>query len=549
MALFDRASLVQIPSGYKEGKLYNIKPFDQPFEFERGSAATRVNEDGLIEQAGVSNTQLWNDDDVGFVGTGSYSNGVVTMTASTGNDYVVFRSLEDVQANDYYEISFDTVVNSGSFCLLQGNGTAFSPNYLISDSGSYSRIVQYTHATSGNLFFWSGNVASLGVQFDGTISNISIKKVNIDTPRIDYTNGKALLLEPQRTNLFENSQELTGNIAASTGGLLPERDSSIQTPDGFYNADKMVRAIAETRNYSYVHETVTLVTGQSYSASCYFKAGTSFLPTLGLILFDADSGPVIESDIVFDLQNESSHVTRGQATGKIENIGNGWYRCSLENFIPQTDNTGRLLVGMAENTSSTTWVLDANNNGLYYHAFGLQLEQGSYATSYIPTNGQTETRDADVCIGGGDESTFNDSEGTIFGELNIENDINSSQAFITLSNGDINKRIVLYHNASYSFIFFIDGLGNIAQISTNNLDNRTIFKFAAKYKNGDNALFINGSKIGTTNTGNIIDFDGLSEFSFQNPNGAYKYEGLVKALAYFPEALTDTELQQLTSNT
>jgi len=66
--LFDKATLVTIPSQYKEGKIYNIKPEDQSsaFEFERGSAATRVNEDGLIEQAGVSNTQLWNDNNLGL---------------------------------------------------------------------------------------------------------------------------------------------------------------------------------------------------------------------------------------------------------------------------------------------------------------------------------------------------------------------------------------------------------------------------------------------------------------------------------------------------
>ena len=50
MALYDKASLVLIPSQYKEGKLYNIKPLKDSFEFERGTAATRVNSDGLIER-------------------------------------------------------------------------------------------------------------------------------------------------------------------------------------------------------------------------------------------------------------------------------------------------------------------------------------------------------------------------------------------------------------------------------------------------------------------------------------------------------------------
>ena len=505
MALFDRASLVQIPSGYKEGKLYNIKPFDQPFEFERGSAATRVNEDGLIEQAGVSNTQLWNDDDVSSLGTGSYSNGVVTITASTGNDYVVFKSLEDVEANNYYEISFEAVVNSGSFVLLQGNGTAFSPNYLINESGSYSRIVQYTNALSGRLFFWSGNVTSLGVQFDGTISNISIKKVNLDTPRIDYTNGKALLLEPQRTNLVTNSEDFSQ--WQNGGGTQTIVANSTTSPQGLQNASSI------QIDSGYVYKQVSglsVLSGDKYTWSCYVNSASQKI-TFG-------GGSVAGTDVYSS-----------------EDSGNGWYRQKLTRTFT---TSGSIIQPM---------FLDSISGTDLFYIWGAQLEQGSYATSYIPTNGQTETRLQDVCNGGGDENTFNDSEGTIFGELNIKNDINSSQAFITLSNGNINKRIVLYHSATDSFIFFIDGLGNIARISVNDFDNKNIFKFAAKYKNGDNALFINGSKIGTTNTSNIIDFDGLSEFSFQNPNGANKYEGSVKALTYFPEALTDTEIQTLTT--
>ena len=49
--LFDKASLVMVPSGYDNGKLYNIKPEDKSsaFEFERATMATRVNSSGLVE--------------------------------------------------------------------------------------------------------------------------------------------------------------------------------------------------------------------------------------------------------------------------------------------------------------------------------------------------------------------------------------------------------------------------------------------------------------------------------------------------------------------
>ena len=54
MSLLNKASLIQIPSGYKDGTLYSAKPTngDGDFTFSRGSnlAATRTNSEGLIEK-------------------------------------------------------------------------------------------------------------------------------------------------------------------------------------------------------------------------------------------------------------------------------------------------------------------------------------------------------------------------------------------------------------------------------------------------------------------------------------------------------------------
>ena len=52
--LFDDSSLAMIPSAYKDGKLYSIRPTDGSgdFTFSRGSnlAATRVASSGYIEK-------------------------------------------------------------------------------------------------------------------------------------------------------------------------------------------------------------------------------------------------------------------------------------------------------------------------------------------------------------------------------------------------------------------------------------------------------------------------------------------------------------------
>ncbi len=52
MSIYDKSSLVLIPSGTKTGKVFSQKPVsgDGDFTFTRASAATRVNADGNIEK-------------------------------------------------------------------------------------------------------------------------------------------------------------------------------------------------------------------------------------------------------------------------------------------------------------------------------------------------------------------------------------------------------------------------------------------------------------------------------------------------------------------
>jgi len=51
MSKYDKAGLAMIPSGYKDSKVYSLIPNSSngDFDFTRGSTATRVNKDGLID--------------------------------------------------------------------------------------------------------------------------------------------------------------------------------------------------------------------------------------------------------------------------------------------------------------------------------------------------------------------------------------------------------------------------------------------------------------------------------------------------------------------
>ena len=60
MSIYDKASLIQIPSGYKAGKLYSVIPNSGAGDFThtRNGTATRVNSQGLIETVNANVPRL-----------------------------------------------------------------------------------------------------------------------------------------------------------------------------------------------------------------------------------------------------------------------------------------------------------------------------------------------------------------------------------------------------------------------------------------------------------------------------------------------------------
>ena len=73
------------------------------------------------------------------------------------------------------------------------------------------------------------------------------------------------------------------------------------------------------------------------------------------------------------------------------------------------------------------------------------------------------------------------------------------------------------------------------------------FKIAIKYKVNDFSLYVNGSKLDSSNSGNVFSSGTLTELAFDDGGGSSIFNGNVKAVAVYKTALTDTELANLTS--
>ena len=207
-----------------------------------------------------------------------------------------------------------------------------------------------------------------------------IETVGSGEPRIDFSNDAkgALLLEPTRSNLITYSNDFS-NAYWSKSNLSVT--SGFNSPDGTLNADKLVENTSTG-----VHQVYRLSANSNttYSISIFAKKGErdKFRINIGNDTHYAD----------FNLSNGTIINQIGATTtSKIDLISNGWYRCS----ISYTESTGAPtynLYRLLDNNGNASYQGDGTS-GIYI--YGAQIEAGSYATSYIPTQGSAVTRVAE----------------------------------------------------------------------------------------------------------------------------------------------------------
>ena len=245
-----------------------------------------------------------------------------------------------------------------------------------------------------------------------------------------------------------------------------------------------------------------------------------------------------------DLENgtiSSNSVSINNFT--IENYGNGWYRVSCYN-TSSTNYQIQVFFGVDGSGSN---IATNGTDGVYI--YGFEIQNGSYATSYIPTQGSAVTRSADACNNGANEQVINSTEGVFYFEGSALAD-DGTNRFLSLNDGTTNNYIYFrYVTTSNQYLFRTQVGGTTVNTLSGFLTDTTEnHKFAFKFKSGDYAMWVDGVEISTDTSSTIFSSNTLSNIEFSFPtDGGDGFQSKIKDLRVYNTALTDQELINLTT--
>ena len=429
-SIYDKSSLVLIPSGTKSGKVFSQKPVngDGDFTFSRSTAATRVNASGNIEKEtqnlllqsnsfttgwdksseitltsgqagydGSNNAWLMSKNSATtyrFIGRSSISHsGVQTASvyAKAGTlSILTLYAGGGINPFVEFDLSAGSIVNQRSGVIDStitdvGNGW-YRCTMTFNDPITFYQIYpDWDLTNTGNLYIQDAQLnQGLIAQEVITTTTAAVEGgITDNVPRLDYTDSScpALLLEPQRSNLLVQSEYYSTTPYSRVNASVTHNDTT--SPEGVVNAVKLESS--SNGSASRVETFPTFADNTIYTASIFAKQGN-----VDYIMVNVRDKNNVQHNTYFDL----SDGTKGSSNGSpistsIEAVGD-YYRVSITIDSSSGGTTPRLqyLIANTDNNVVTA-------SGEYIYIYGAQLEAGSYATSYIPTYGTSVTRNAD----------------------------------------------------------------------------------------------------------------------------------------------------------
>ena len=344
---------------------------------------------------------------------------------------------------------------------------------------------------------------------------------------------KRCLVEPQSTNLVTYSEDFTDASWTKTKANVA---GTAQGPDGVSDSATILSDDSSTGTGTvFIFDAITTTVSTAYTYSLFAKADQLSWVRLQLGGFTASGGT---ETAYFNLSDGTvGTVSTANLTAKIEDFGDGWYRCCVSFTSNASATSGSVVIVVADADGDVTVDLDGTSSILIY---GAQFEASSVPTSYIPTAGATVTRPADALSIDSTLLPYNSTAMTIAMAYNITGDDG------TLFNweADANNKITA-SAASGAYTFTQTAAGTSDSVTGGTLADgtNTAASVASRHTDGDINAAIDGTALTVNSTVTALADLSASDFVIA-PNTAINIE-TIRVLGGY--GATDAELEAATT--
>ena len=545
---------LQLGNGNWAGKSGNLLAYHKAnnnfyadeLTFTRASTGTIVNADGLIEQVPYNLIRQSNQFDTTWTNSNTTETSGQSGYDGSNDAWLLDKSASNAYLQNSYVFNgspytFSTYLKSGSkewgmlfmggrtafFNLSNGtkgfqNGTSSSIEPIGNGWYRCSLVFNYNGSSSVRIYpadgdnDVTGTSGSIYIQ-DAQLNSGSTAKTyyptttRLNVPRVDYlnnTNG-SLLLESQRTNLNTYSEDIPQNYVTTEMSDTFEYSTS---PNGLQTSTRL--QLSNVGSSRYVQTLTGIVSnGTTYTFSCYYKG------TLG------------ETAYIYALPVGGTPITPKAITFTGE-----WQRENL------TFTAGA--------SSNYIYIVDSRQGGdaSDFQVWGAQVEEGSYATSYIPTSGTTVTRlgensSSSVLPNIVDDFTFF-VDFVRYGQY-----ANSGVYNFAVKNSTDTDRISIYKSSSVSNLNVAYKIGGVTTVTN-------IGASVGDFVHHKIAFVCNGTTVKVFKDGSLVDTktgflnsDLLTDIHLRTESisTTNEYGSKFRSTQFYLSALTDTELATLTT--
>lgn len=371
-----------------------------------------------------------------------------------------------------------------------------------------------------------------------------------DNARFDHDpitgESKGLLIEEQRTNLVWYSEDFGILARESQQGSGVDGWAYIRctlNTNGPISPDGITKSVIMEHDASGTNGGGLFMSAYDGYNDKYMPAGTNtyswYAKNAGVNFFVINTGG--GNKIFFDLTNGTaeSFATLIDSYG-IEHVGNGWYRC----HVVTSQATDLYFYQSDQDDDGTVTV----SGGGGVAVWGPQFEQGSFPTSYIKTTGASATRSADNAsiTGQNFSSWYRQDEGSIYVDSAKGNLGGSFAGYVSLHTEDFStsEYYWLLHNSSDQFQLLVaPGIASLVDEIDASLSSQ---KACVSWADDNFYMSVNGSTIQSDTDGPAKkNLTGL-RIGFSPYSTSHYLNSTIKKLAYYPQRLTNEQLQNLT---